>query len=80
MLAKGTNPMCKGPEVKLLEAGFLRWVGGSQGPSYTEPLLGLGIIQKPLVGSEKNDLVWVGLFSFHLFIFSSFTYSKKLKE
>lgn len=23
LLAKGTNPMCKGPEVKLLEAGFL---------------------------------------------------------
>lgn len=80
MLAKGTNPMCKGPEVKLLEAGFLRRAGGSQGPGYTEPVLGLGIIQKPLVGYEKNDLVCVGLFSFHLFIFSSFTYSKKLKE
>lgn len=49
MLAKGTNPMCKGPEVKLLEAGFLRQVGGSQGPGYIEPLLGLVIIQSEII-------------------------------
>lgn len=48
LLAKGTNPMCKGPEVKLLEAGFLRRVGGSQGPGYIEPLLGLVIIQSEI--------------------------------
>lgn len=29
---------------------------------------------------EKNDLIWVGLFYFHLFILKYFKYSEKQKE
>ena len=40
--------MCKGPEVELLEAGFLAGERVSQGPNYIEPLLGLIITQSEM--------------------------------